>query len=115
MSDFKEVASGSKILVSVSGYSGIGKTSLVNQLQEESSSDQRYVSARGSLTSITPTYPYFAFFEAIKQFCSMIFMEPEESIGKWKQTLSEHLGDDAALLTGKVAELALLTGRSANP
>ncbi len=45
----------------------------------------------------------------------MIFMEPEESIGKWKQTLSEHLGDDAALLTGKVAELALLTGAQPTP
>ncbi len=32
--DYKAVTSGSKILVSISGYSGIGKTSLVNQIQE---------------------------------------------------------------------------------
>lgn len=42
-------------------------------------------------------------------------MEPEEVIHKWKQTLSEHLGDDAVLLTGKVAELALLTGDHPTP
>lgn len=46
----------------------------------------------------------------------MIFMEPEESIGKWKQIICQkHLGDDAALLTGKVAELALLTGAQPTP
>ena len=45
----------------------------------------------------------------------MVFLEPEEVIHKWKQTLSEHLGDNAALLTGKVAELALLTGDHPTP
>ena len=55
-SDFKEVASGSKILVSISGYSGIGKTSLVNQLQEEAQRTSGMF-LQGSLTSTMPTYP----------------------------------------------------------
>ena len=108
-SDFKEVATGSKILASISGYSGIGKTSLVNQLQEEALRTSSMF-LQGKFDQYHANVPYFAFFEAIKQFCSMIFMEPEESIGKWKQTLSKQLGSDAALLTSKVAELALLTG-----
>lgn len=108
-SDFREVAAGSRILVSISGYSGIGKTSLVNQLQEEALRTNSMF-LQGKFDQYHSNIPYFAFFEAIKQFCSMVFLEPEESIYKWKQTLSEHLGGDAALLTGKVAELALLTG-----
>lgn len=113
-SDFKEVASGSKILVSISGYSGIGKTSLVNQLQEEAQRTSGMF-LQGKFDQYHANVPYFAFFEAIKQFCSMIFLEPEESIGRWKQRLSEHLGGDAALLAGKVAELALLTGDQPTP
>ncbi len=36
-------------------------------------------------------------------------LETEESIREWKEKLTETLGDDAVLLTGKVAELSLLT------
>ncbi|MCB6201636.1 diguanylate cyclase domain-containing protein [Extibacter muris] len=113
-SDFKEVAAGSRILVSISGYSGIGKTSLVNQLQEEALRTSGMF-LQGKFDQYHANVPYFAFFEAIKQFCSMVFLKPKEAIHKWKQTLSEHLGDDAALLTGKVAELALLTGDHPTP
>ncbi len=59
-SDFKEVAAGSRILVSISGYSGIGKTSLVNQLQEEALRTSGMF-LQGSLTSITPMYPILPF------------------------------------------------------
>ena len=108
-SDFKEVASGSRILVSISGYSGIGKTSLVNQLQEETQRTNGMF-LQGKFDQYHANVPYFAFFEAIKQFCSMVFLEPDEGIQNWKHTISEQLGSDAALLTGKVAEMALLTG-----
>ena len=113
-SDFKEVAAGSRILVTISGYSGIGKTSLVNQLQEEALRTSGMF-LQGKFDQYHPNVPYYAFFEAIKQFCSMVFLESEEGIHKWKETLSEHLGSDAALLTGKVAELALLTGDQPTP
>lgn len=112
--DFKEVAAGSRILVSISGYSGIGKTSLVNQLQEETLRTSGMF-LQGKFDQYHANVPYFAFFEAIKQFCSMVFLEPEEDIRRWKETLSEHLGDDTALLTGKVTELALLTGEQPAP
>ncbi|MDC7289159.1 diguanylate cyclase [Blautia schinkii] len=108
-SDFKEVAAGSRILVSISGYSGIGKTSLVNQLREATLRTSGMF-LQGKFDQYHANVPYFAFFEAIKQFCSMVFLEPEERIHNWKQTLSEYLGSDAALLTGKVPELALLAG-----
>lgn len=108
-SDFKEVATGSRILVSISGYSGIGKTSLVNQLQGEALRTNGMF-LQGKFDQYHANVPYFAFFEAIKQFCNMVFLEPEEVIHKWKEILSKHLGNDAALLTGKVAELSLLTG-----
>ena len=51
--DYKAVTSGSKILVSISGYSGIGKTSLVNQIQGEALMGSGMF-LQGNLTSITP-------------------------------------------------------------
>lgn len=112
--DFKEVAAGSRTLVSISGYSGIGKTTLVNQLREEAQQNSSMF-LQGKFDQYHANVPYFAFFEAIKQFCSIIFMESKESIDSWKQTLSEQLGGDAALLSSKVAELALLTGVQSGP
>ena len=106
--DYKEAASGSKILVSISGYSGIGKTSLVNRIQEEALAGNGMF-LQGKFDQYHSNVPYFAFFEAIKQFCSQILLETEESVREWKVKLSETLGNEAVLLTGKVAELSLLT------
>lgn len=107
--DFKEVLGGAKILVSISGYSGIGKTSLVNEIQEEVLLG-RGLYLHGKFDQYHRNVPYYGFFQAIKQFCNMVFLEPEEEIKKWKEGLSAILDNDAGLLTSKVAELSLLAG-----
>ncbi|MFQ7401005.1 MAG: AAA family ATPase [Neglectibacter sp.] len=82
---------------------------MVNQLQGEALRTNGMF-LQGKFDQYHANVPYFAFFEAIKPFCYMVFLETEEVIHKWKEILSKHLGNDAALLTGKVAELSLLTG-----
>lgn len=108
-SDFKEVMGGAKILVSISGYSGIGKTSLVNEIQEEVLMAGGFY-LHGKFDQYHRNVPYYAFFQAVKQFCDMVFLEPEEEIRRWKEGLSTILGSDAWLLTSKAAELSLLLG-----
>ena len=113
-SDLKEVMGGAKILVSISGYSGIGKTSLVNGIQEEVLlAGGLYL--YGKFDQYHRNVPYYGFFQAIKQFCNMVFLEPEEKIRRWKEGLSEILGSDTGLLTSKIAELSLLTGSQPVP
>lgn len=108
-SDLKEIMGGAKILVSISGYSGIGKTSLVNEIQEEVLlAGGLYL--YGKFDQYHRNVPYYGFFQAIKQFCDMVFLEPEEKIRRWKEGLTAILGSDTGLLTSKVAELSLLTG-----
>ncbi len=58
--DYREAASGSKILVSISGYSGIGKTSLVNQIQEEALMGNGMF-LQGKFDQYHANVPYFAF------------------------------------------------------
>lgn len=113
-SDLKEVLGGAKILVSISGYSGIGKTSLVNEIQEEVLlAGGLYL--YGKFDQYHRNVPYYGFFQAIKQFCDMVFLEPEEKIRRWKEGLTAILGSDTGLLTSKVAELSLLTGSQPAP
>lgn len=113
-SDYKEVLGGARILVSISGYSGIGKTSLVNEIQEEVLlSHGLYL--HGKFDQYHRNVPYYGFFQAIKQFCDMVFLESEEEIRSWKEGLSTILGSDAGLLTSKAAELSLLAGSRPAP
>ena len=108
-SDLKEVMGGAKILVSISGYSGIGKTSLVNEIQEEVLlAGGLYL--YGKFDQYHRNVPYYGFFQAIKQFCDLVFLEPEEEIRRWREGLTAILGGDMGLLTSKVTELSLLTG-----
>lgn len=112
--DYDEAAAGGKVIAAVSGYSGIGKTSLVGKVQAEAlSADGLFIG--GKFDQYHANVPYFAFFEAIRQFCNQILIRPDDEVEKWRADLSEALGDDAALLSAKVAELASLTGAHALP
>ena len=76
-SDLKEVMGGAKILVSrKSGYSGIGKTSLVNGIRRRFCWPVDYI-FMVNLTSTTGMCRIMAFSRQSKQFCTMV-LEPEE-------------------------------------
>lgn len=105
--DYEEVAGGAKILVTVSGFSGVGKTSLVNGIQEEVvHADGLFLS--GKFDQYHRNSPYYAFFMALEQFCGNILSASEDSIAQWKDVLSDVLADSGNLLTSKVAGLTML-------
>ena len=98
-----------KCLVTIGGYSGTGKTSLVNQLQK------RIAYTNGILISgkndqYQRNVPCYAFFKAIEQLCDYILSESESVLLAWKSRLSAALESDGRLLTDKVPKLEHLIG-----
>ncbi|WP_441292538.1 AAA family ATPase [Sorangium sp. KYC3313] len=103
------VASGRPELVLVSGYSGVGKSSLVAELRGP------VVRARGFFLSgkfeqPRRDVPYHAFLQAFRALLREILSVSDEELERWRERLREAVGATGALLAGVLPELALLLG-----
>ncbi len=98
-----------KCFVSVRGYSGIGKTSLVNHLQEMVV-ESKGIFITGKFDQYQRNVAYYAFFKAIETFCDSVFSETESNFLEWKAKISKALEKDGKLLTDKIPKLERLIG-----
>lgn len=106
---YGNVVNNGKSLIAIGGYSGVGKTHLVNELHKPIV-NSRGIFISGKFDQYQRNVPYYAFFKAINMFCDYILSESENSIKNWKSRLGIALQKDGNLLVDKVPRLALLVG-----
>jgi PAS domain S-box-containing protein len=107
---FDRVASGSAPeFILVSGYSGIGKSSVVNELQPVLASTCGLF-ASGKFDQHKRDIPYATLAEAFRNLARSLLGQREEDIAPWRDALRGALGPNAALMTDLVPELELIVG-----
>jgi serine/threonine protein kinase len=104
------VAGGRPELVLVSGYSGIGKSSVVNELQKPLV-PPRGVFASGKFDQYKRDIPYATLAEAFRSLVRPLLGRSEAEIGRWRDALSEALGPNGQLIVNLVPELELVIGK----
>ncbi|WP_437284954.1 AAA family ATPase [Sorangium sp. So ce406] len=102
-------AQGRPELVLVSGYSGIGKSSLVAELRGPVARERGFFLS-GKFDQLRRDIPYLAFLQAFRGLVQEILCVSEEQIERWKQRLREALGPNGRLLVDVLPELELLLG-----
>ena len=109
LASFENISKGNAEFILIGGYSGIGKTSLVNELHKPI--NKKYgIFVSGKYDQFNRNTPYSACLHAIDQFCSYILSEPENEIEHWKKRITEALGSNGRLITEVVPRLGLLIG-----
>ncbi|WP_437739899.1 AAA family ATPase [Sorangium sp. So ce1504] len=103
------VANGRPELVLVSGYSGIGKSSLVAELHGPVVRERGFFLS-GKFEQLKRDVPYHAFLQAFRALLRELLCASEEQVERWRQRLREALGQDGGLLADVLPELALLLG-----
>ncbi|WP_437972278.1 ATP-binding sensor histidine kinase [Sorangium sp. So ce260] len=103
------VAQGRPELVLVSGYSGIGKSSLVAELHRPIVRERGFFLS-GKFDQTARDVPYRAFHQAFRALVQEILGASEEQVGRWRQHLREALGPNGRLLADVLPELTLLLG-----
>ncbi|MBK5965668.1 hypothetical protein CCR95_16650 [Thiocystis minor] len=93
----------------VAGYSGVGKTALVNELQRRLPRT-RGLFIRGKFEQFQRYRPFLAPTQALRQLCQWLLAEPEAERAQWRDRLLEGLGPDAGALFEILPELAALIG-----
>jgi predicted ATPase/signal transduction histidine kinase len=108
---FERVANqGTSALVLVSGYSGIGKSSLVHELLR--SLVQRHgLFISGKFEQTKRDIPYAKVTQAFGELIRQILADSEARLAKWRAALQEALGVHGQLLIDLLPQLELIVGR----
>jgi PAS domain S-box-containing protein len=102
-------ASGTPELILVFGYSGIGKSSVVNELHK-TLVQSRGLFASGKFDQYKRDIPYATLAQAFHSLIRAILATPDAELSRWREDLRQALGTDGFLITQLVAELKLVIG-----
>src|SRR5262249_48228783 len=103
------VAGGRPELVLVSGYSGIGKSSVVNELHKPLV-PPRGLFASGKFDQYKRDIPYATLAQAFQSLLRPLLSKSEAELGKWRDALREALDPNGLLIVDLVPELKLIIG-----
>ena len=103
------VGGGRPELVLVSGYSGVGKSALVNELHKPLV-PPRGLFASGKFDQYKRDIPYATLAQALQSVIHPILMTNEEELGRWRDAIGEALGPNGRLMVDLVPELKVIIG-----
>jgi PAS domain S-box-containing protein len=103
------VASGRPELVLVSGYAGIGKSSVVNELHKVLV-PPRGLFASGKFDQYKRDIPYATLAQAFQSLIRPLLGKSEAELRNWRDALHEALGPNGLLMVDLVPELKLIIG-----
>jgi PAS domain S-box-containing protein len=103
------VGGGRPELVLVSGYSGIGKSSVVNELHKPLV-PPRGLFASGKSDQYKRDIPHAALAHAFQSLIRQLLSQNEESLRKWQDALREALGPNGLLILDLIPELRHVIG-----
>ena len=112
---FEQVArSGGPHLTLVHGYPGIGKSSLLSELQKPVAARRGFF-VSGKFDQYKRGIPYFTLAEAFRQLVQRLLGEPDEQLLAWKGKLQQALGPNGRLITDVIPEVELILGEQPAP
>ncbi|HKA02192.1 MAG TPA: AAA family ATPase, partial [Candidatus Solibacter sp.] len=103
------VSGGAPELILVSGYSGVGKSSVVNELQPVLV-PPRGLFASGKFDQYKRDIPFATLAQAFQSLIRALLGKSEVELASWRDALREALGPNAGLITDLVPEVKLIIG-----
>ena len=100
-------------LILVSGYSGIGKTTLVREIYKPVTEYHGYFIS-GKYEQLQKQKPYLAIVEAFSDLIKQLLMESEDRLSNWRNKINSALGTNAQIIVDVIPELELITGPSSS-
>ncbi|MGH8070824.1 MAG: sigma 54-interacting transcriptional regulator [Candidatus Entotheonellia bacterium] len=107
---FEQTCQGQSACLLVTGYAGIGKTTLIQELYKPLVRQRGYFIA-GKFDQLARNIPYHAFIQAFRQLVQRLLAEGEERLHVWRAQLAAALGVNSGVLVEVLPEIELILGR----
>ncbi|MEG5173747.1 AAA family ATPase [Microcoleus sp. B3-D7] len=106
---FERVSGGSTEMMLVAGFSGIGKTAVVNEVHKPIVRQRGYF-IKGKFDQFQRTLPFSAFVQAFRDLMGQLLSETDAKIEEWKLKILAALGDSAGVIVEVIPELERIIG-----
>ena len=110
LTTFERVCQGSNEIVMVSGYSGIGKSALVNEVHKPILRQRGYFIS-GKFDQLKRDIPYGAIALAFQDLIRQLLTESEAALQTWREKLLQVLGSNGQIIIDIIPELEQIIGK----
>lgn len=108
LSSFEDVATNNKRkLLLVTGYSGVGKSSLVQEIYKPIT-EKNGIYLSGKFDQFQKNIPYYALTQLFNQFCNYLLLEDQSVLNIWRNRIQKGVGNNARVLFEIIPDLELL-------
>jgi len=106
---FDRASAGSAESMLVAGFSGIGKTAVINEVHKPITRQNGYF-IKGKFDQFNRNIPLSAFIQALQHLLKQLLCESDEQLTQWKQAIQQAVGEDGQVLVDVIPELARIIG-----
>lgn len=96
-------------LLLIAGYSGIGKTALVNEVHKPIARQQGYF-IKGKFDQFNRNVPFSGFVQALRDLMGQLLSESDAQLAQWQAQILAALGEDGQVLIDVIPELEQIIG-----
>ena len=109
LNSFDRVSQGNAELMLVAGFSGIGKTAVVNEVHKPIVRQRGYF-IKGKYDQLGRNIPFSAFVIAFRDLMGQLLSESDAQLQTWKTKILEVVGDNGQVLIDVIPELERIIG-----
>jgi PAS domain S-box-containing protein len=106
---FDRTAHGHSKLVLVSGFAGIGKTVVINEVHKPITQHQGYF-IKGKFDQFEPSLPHSALVEALRDLMKQLLAEDNAQRDRWRTRILNTLGENGQVISEVIPELERIIG-----
>ncbi|MBD1827876.1 AAA family ATPase [Microcoleus vaginatus GB1-A2] len=106
---FERVSTGSAEMMLVAGFSGIGKTAVVNEVHKPIARQRSYF-IKGKYDQFGRNIPFSAFVQAFRELMGQLLSESDAQLQTWKSLILTAVGESGQVLIEVIPELERIIG-----
>ncbi|MEB3292970.1 MAG: serine/threonine-protein kinase PknK, partial [Synechococcales bacterium] len=107
---FDRVAKGATELMLVAGFSGIGKTAVINEVHKPIVRQKGYF-IKGKFDQFNRNIPFSAFVQAFRDLMGQLLSESDEQLAQWRDQILQAVGENGQVLIEVIPELEDIIGK----
>ncbi|MFN6527620.1 AAA family ATPase [Nostoc sp. ChiSLP03a] len=106
---FDRVSNGATEMMLVAGFSGIGKTAVINEVHKPIVRQRGYF-IKGKFDQFQRNIPFSAFVQAFRDLMEQLLTESDVQLEQWKNNILEAVGENGQVIIEVIPELSRIIG-----